>query len=200
MDNIDIKITEASGVEKVIRFGNVVLLGVEKGATGEKGDPGIQGIPGEKGDPGIQGIPGEKGEKGDNGIQGIPGEKGEKGDMGEKGDTGATGSTGQAGPNVNFGTLSSLALTETPTTTYMTYSSPNYTETFSGLNNLQPGVVYYIRVNSTHASGRTEIYFPATNMLILNHPIFITKNYSRTFSLMFDGTKTEVFYGGECLV
>ncbi|MGW4393524.1 hypothetical protein ACWEKA_44660, partial [Streptomyces sp. NPDC004685] len=46
------------------------------GATGPKGDTGLQGNPGPKGDTGLQGNPGPKG---DTGLQGNPGPKGDTG-------------------------------------------------------------------------------------------------------------------------
>ena len=64
-----------------------------KGAKGDKGDTGAQGIQGVKGDKGdtgaqgLQGVKGDKGDKGDTGAQGI---------QGVKGDTGATGAPGAA--------------------------------------------------------------------------------------------------------
>ena len=80
-----------------------------KGATGAKGDQGIQGIQGAtgaKGDQGIQGATGAtgaKGAKGDQGIQGATGATGAKGDKGDKGDTGATGARGEKGDKGDTG-------------------------------------------------------------------------------------------------
>lgn len=52
-------------------------FGIPKGAKGDKGDIGPQGIQGEKGETGETGPQGIQGEKGDTGAQGERGEKGD---------------------------------------------------------------------------------------------------------------------------
>ena len=62
-------------------------LAQEAGFTGTYQEwlDSIKGAKGDKGDTGAQGLPGEKGDKGDTGAQGLPGEKGDKGDQGTQG-------------------------------------------------------------------------------------------------------------------
>ncbi|WP_061343005.1 collagen-like protein [Clostridium botulinum] len=65
---------------------------------GAKGDQGAQGPQGVKGDTGNTGSQGAKGDKGDPGVQGPKGDAGATGAQGPKGDTGAKGATGDRGP------------------------------------------------------------------------------------------------------
>ena len=94
-----------------------------KGAKGDKGDTGaqgIQGVKGDKGDRGAQGIQGVKGDKGDKGDRGAQGIQGVKGDKGATGAPGAAATirignvvTGAPGTNVvvtNSGTSSAAVL------------------------------------------------------------------------------------------
>eukprot|EP00066_Takifugu_rubripes_P018161 XP_011607427.1 PREDICTED: acetylcholinesterase collagenic tail peptide-like [Takifugu rubripes] len=76
---------------------------------GEKGDPGLMGLPGLRGPPGSKGLPGYKGEKGsrgelgatgpkgDKGTVGLPGMLGQKGEQGPKGEPGVSGRRGPTG-------------------------------------------------------------------------------------------------------
>ena len=66
-------------------------LAALKGEKGDKGDPGEKGAQGDKGEPGSKGDKGDPGEKGAQGDKGDPGEKGDKGDPGEPGAPGAAG-------------------------------------------------------------------------------------------------------------
>ncbi len=96
-----------------------------KGAKGDTGAQGIQGVKGDKGDTGPQGIQGVKGDKGDTGPQGAQGVKGEKGDTGpqgvqgpkgEKGDTGLQGVQGAKGDKGDPGTTDYTKLANNPFT------------------------------------------------------------------------------------
>jgi hypothetical protein len=66
-----------------------------KGAKGDTGDPGPQGIPG---DTGPAGATGAKGDTGDTGPAGPTGDTGPQGPQGDPGATGATGPQGDPGP------------------------------------------------------------------------------------------------------
>ncbi|HWK55906.1 MAG TPA: exosporium glycoprotein BclB-related protein [Parapedobacter sp.] len=80
------------------------LLLVARGADGETGPAGPQGLPGPVGPQGLQGLQGEigaqgiQGPKGDTGSQGLPGPVGPQGPQGIQGETGETGPQGLTGP------------------------------------------------------------------------------------------------------
>ncbi|XP_053386908.1 titin-like [Mercenaria mercenaria] len=67
------------------------------GIPGAKGDHGVMGPQGLKGEPGLFGIPGSKGDHGVMGPQGLKGDTGAKGENGTKGEPGARGPDGTKG-------------------------------------------------------------------------------------------------------
>ncbi|OSA97127.1 UNVERIFIED_ORG: hypothetical protein B2H98_08935 [Clostridium botulinum] len=77
--------------------------GTLKGAKGDQGVQGPQGIKGDNGNTGSQGAKGDKGDAGATGAQGPKGDTGAKGATGDRGPQGAQGPKGDSGENVRVG-------------------------------------------------------------------------------------------------
>ena len=108
-----------------------------KGDTGKQGPQGLKGDKGNQGERGPQGLQGDKGDTGEQGPQGEQGPKGEQGPQGEPGNDGAQGPKGDAGVTPDITVKATVgASTGTPTVNVAksgTTEAPVITMSFNGL-------------------------------------------------------------------